>query len=150
MQKYEKQTEREGTGSHVDCSCARDSEIISMETRFSQAQVLRLCPLSPWQVTLSLRMFFFFCFVFPEVHRSVSALLTHSAWEEQRNLHPFFFFFFSQRYQVLLKCGRLRTLTGSHLQWKHRHEQPHAHIQRCIQTHTKDIPSVVEEMIVWT
>lgn len=115
MQKYEKQTEREGTGSHVDCSCARDSEIISMETRFSQAQVLRLCPLSPWQVTLSLRMFFFFCFVFPEVHRSVSALLTHSAWEEQRNLHPFFFFFFSQRYQVLLKCGRLRTLTGSHL-----------------------------------
>lgn len=111
-----------------------------MVTRFSQAQVLRLHPLSPWQVALSFSQcfslspfFFFFLKLQCAAHIQSCGRTEGRHCGNQTGGTPLHrFFLFSQHCQVLLKCGRRRTLTGSHLQT---HTRPHAHVQRCIQTH---------------
>lgn len=98
-----------------------------MGTRFSQAQVLRLHPLSPWQVAC---LFFFVSPLSPKRSQSVDPVLTHSAppppkegtqnrrcGNETGGTPRRPFCLFSRHCQVLLKRGRLRTSAGSHL-WR--------------------------------
>lgn len=84
----------------------------------------------PWQVTLSF---------WHEVHREKPEDHRCGKTRESR-LRPFLFF--SRHCQVLLKCGRLRTLTGSHLQSEDQHTSHHMHTDRDASKHTQDIQSV--------
>lgn len=74
MQKYQRQTKREGSGSHVDRRCARDSESSPWEQDFLRHKYLGFVH---WALGRSLSFWDFF-FLF-----SWSALLAHSAWKNR-------------------------------------------------------------------
>lgn len=126
-----KNRKREGTVT------VHETVIISMGTRFSQAQVLRLCPLSPWQVTFCSK----WCF-FPLTFERLQCC-SHSALGRTAAVTVD-----TRPEELFIILSLQSALSSASEMWEaayfnrkppamspQTHKQPHAHIQRCIQTH---------------